>query len=56
MAQAEVGPVTIRRCPICLNPFPVDELEQRDGESEDERPWGLSDIWGRKFSGKNREV
>lgn len=56
VAQAEVGPVTLRRCPTCHHTFPVDELELGESEDGNDRPWGMSDIWGRKFSGKNEEV
>ncbi|MDI6874069.1 hypothetical protein [Candidatus Solincola sp.] len=52
----EVGPVSLRRCPACGELLVVDELElERDGSSSP-GPWGLSDIWGRKFTCKNGEV
>ncbi|MBC7248616.1 MAG: zf-TFIIB domain-containing protein [Actinobacteria bacterium] len=51
----EVGPTSLRRCPTCGGLFVVDHLEAEEKEPSSP-PWGLSDVWGRKFTGKKREV
>lgn len=51
------GPATVRRCPACSELIIIDELEiQEHEEIPSPKPWGLSDIWGRRFSKKDREV
>lgn len=57
IAQAEgAGPETLRRCPACGELNVVDELAAQEEAFPSSRPWGLSDIWGRRFSKKDREV
>jgi hypothetical protein len=57
IAQAdEAGANTLRRCPGCGRLLIVDELEARQPENDEkEKPWGLSDLWGRKFSKRKQE-
>ncbi len=56
MAQAfEVGATALRRCPSCREILTVDQLEL-ESESSGAKPWGISDIWGRKFSKRDREA
>ncbi len=52
----EAGPASLRRCPACKGFFVVDPLEVEEAEASPDAPWGLSDIWGRRFTGKKREV
>ena len=58
VAQAEgAGPETLRRCPACGELNIVDELAAQEREdASSSRPWGLSEVWGRRFSKKDREV
>jgi len=52
----EAGPASLRRCPACGELFVVDPLETEEEGASSPLPWGLSDVWGRKFNGKKREV
>jgi hypothetical protein len=57
VAQAEAaGPRALRRCPACGELIIVDELEAQEDGVPSPRPWGLSGIWGRSLSEKDREV
>ncbi len=52
----EAGPFSLRRCPGCGEQVVVDELELEGEGPSSSGPWGLSDVWGRRFTLNNGEV
>jgi|YNPNPStandDraft_1061719.scaffolds.fasta_scaffold33207_3 phage FluMu protein Com len=51
----EIGAVSLRRCPACREINYFDEVEEERELRESARPWGLSPVFGRKFTGRDRE-
>lgn len=51
----EIGTKTMRRCRACGQLVIVEELEEQEKAIDGTKPWGLSDLWGRAFSKRDKE-